>query len=108
MPGGQLIIHIETKHKVRRPLERCGDIHVWISPNQRDAFVHIAESLDMIEPISYKEIGEKMGVAIGTVQHYLDRLKAMGLIETGYNRKRSIRLTELGKVAWEQVKARRK
>jgi Mn-dependent DtxR family transcriptional regulator len=105
--GGRLVIHVAAQHKVRRPVERGGDIHVWISPKQKEAFLLIAQSIEIVEPISYKELASKMSVSVGTVQHHLARLKMMGLIETA-NTKRSIRLTDLGRAAIEQHKARKR
>lgn len=107
MEGGRLVIHVATQHKVRRPVERGGDIHVWISPRQKEAFLLIADSIAIVEPISYKELAAKMGVSVGTVQHHLARLKVMGLIESA-NAARSLRLTELGRVAIEQHQARKR
>lgn len=106
MPDNQLIIHVTNKHKCQGPKQVGTNIHVWIGRKQKQCFVHIAESLDATEPVSYAELCLKMTVSVGTVQHYIRRLKAMGLIWKT-NSARSLRLTEMGQLAWDQFKAKK-
>jgi DNA-binding transcriptional ArsR family regulator len=106
LPPGQLIVHLTYKHRSRLPREIGPDIHIWITPRQRDFFAWIAESIDRGEPMSYQELAAKGDVTVATIQHHVKRLKELGLICTFVTR-RSIRLTDSGKLVWDQIKAKR-
>jgi DNA-binding MarR family transcriptional regulator len=107
LTAGETIIHVSKARKAPGPKQSGPNLHVWISTKQRDAFVYIATANEACEPLSYQELANKLSLAVGTVQHHLAKLKAVGLIETA-NSRRSIRLTAMGKAAWENFKARRK
>ncbi|PCN50260.1 hypothetical protein B6U99_05415 [Candidatus Geothermarchaeota archaeon ex4572_27] len=49
-------------------------------------------------PKNLKEIAEKVGIAIPSVKHNVDKLTALGLIEPSEGRGRKVRLTDVGRL----------